>query len=56
MSSYTVEFWPGKVVKIDDANDEDDALFKAIEKLGFWPGGSESTAHGEQFKVWVRKV
>lgn len=55
MTKYIVEFWPGKLIEVE-ASDEDDALFRAIEQVGCWPGGSESTSNGDQYRVWVREA
>ena len=59
MTSYVVEFWPGVIFQVS-AQDEEKAIFMALdqhrEDTGGWPGGSEFTSNGLDFKAWVRKA
>ena len=61
MINYAVEFWPGVIFQVS-ARDEEEALFSALKQYRHgegkdsWPGASEHTSEGLDFKVWVRKV
>lgn len=53
---WTVEFWPNVVYKGIKAHDEEEALRVALDKnIDNWPGLSEVTSNGAEFKVWVRE-
>lgn len=49
--TYTVEMWPGRVVKVKAINEEE-AFVQAVVDNG-WIGSSESTGNGQRFMAWV---
>jgi len=54
---YEVEFYGLPVVRVEDENVETEEEAIRYAMFGHdWPGYSENTPQGVEFKVWVREV